>query len=49
MSIKIIDVPRMGYSACKPRRFDSYEILVPASLFAPMGNFANLRAAAVIS
>jgi len=48
MSVKIIDVPRMGYSACQAKRFESYEISLPAGLFAPINNFADLKARAII-
>ncbi len=37
MSIKIIDVPRMGYSAYEAKGFESYEISTRPSLFVPVG------------
>jgi hypothetical protein len=49
MSVKIIDVPRMGYSTCKAKGFESYEISVRASLFAPMDYFTDLRACTIVS
>jgi hypothetical protein len=49
ISVKIIDVRIMGYCAYQPYRFDSYEISMITNLFAPMSNFAALRAFAVIS
>lgn len=49
MSIKIIDVPRMGYSAYEAKGFESYEISMRASLFVPAGYFASLTVRAIIS
>lgn len=49
MSIKIIDVPRMGYSAYQAKGFESYEISTRASLFAPVDYFTNLTVREAIS
>jgi hypothetical protein len=49
MSIKIIDVPRMGYSAYEAKGFESYEISTRASLFVPVDYFADLTVRAVTS
>lgn len=49
MSIKIIDVPRMGYSAYEAKGFESYEISTRPGLFVPVGYFASLTVRAVTS
>jgi hypothetical protein len=48
MSVRIIDVPRMGYSAYPAEGFDSYEISARPGLFALTGNFADSRARMII-